>query len=388
MVVDDQNSNQVISPEWIDAASLLLLFYSYYCRLSPLAKDDCWQYTLVFSYFNSKTSDNSIPRYTVLYRILLIQSHQLTSLVRKAIMSKSAKFGSRTSSDTVLNGKNLSGKNIIITGANTGIGYEAARALAAVGANITLACRNDDKGLAAVANIKASHPNAKVEYRSLDLSSVASIKSFSEALTLDTIDTIICNAGVVPTGYQETAEGIEQCVGVCHFGHFALCKLLLPKVLKSKDPRIVMVSSESHRSPKTLNFEKYPLNKNNFAIFTAYGQAKLSNALFANELQRRFGKQGLSACSLHPGALISTDIGRNSGIFSVLMKLISPLTKNPNQGASTTVYCAAYARREEIQGQYFSHCKKVKASKEANDPAVASKLWDISEAFCEEHGVV
>jgi WW domain-containing oxidoreductase len=302
-------------------------------------------------------------------------------------MSKQANFGSRTSSDTVLEGKDLSSKNIIITGANTGIGYEAAKALAAVGANVVLACRSDDKGLAAVANIKNAQPNAKVKYQSLDLSSVASIQSFCQTLPLDTIDIIICNAGVVPTGYQETAEGVEQCVGVCHFGHFALCKLLLPKVLKSTDPRIVMVSSESHRSPKTLNFDKFPLNKNNFKIFTAYGQAKLCNALFANELQRRYDDQGLSACSLHPGALITTDIGRNSGVFSVLMKLISPLTKNPNQGASTTVYCAAYARHEDIQGAYFSHCKKVRSSKEANDPNVASKLWDISETFCKEHGL-
>lgn len=303
-------------------------------------------------------------------------------------MNKSNHFGSRTRSDTVLEGKNLSGKNIIVTGANTGIGFEAARALAAAGANVILACRSEEKGLAALATIKMKHVKAKVEFQALDLSSVTSIKAFSENLNLEKIDVIIANAGVVPTKYQETAEGIEQCVGVCHFGHFTLCKLLLPKLLKSKDARVVMVSSESHRSPSKLNFDKFPLNKNNFAIFTAYGQAKLCNALFANELQRRYGEQGLSACSLHPGALITTDIGRNSGAFSVIMQLISPFTKNPNQGASTTVYCAAYADAEEIQGQYFSHCKKVKATKEANNPEVAKRLWELSEEFCTKHGVV
>lgn len=302
-------------------------------------------------------------------------------------MSKSNNFGSRTSSDTVLAGKNLSGKNIIVTGANTGIGYEAARALAAVGANVILACRSKDKGLAAVAAIKAKHPKAAVEFQALDLSSVESIKLFSKNLTWGKIDIVICNAGVVPTAYQETSEGIEQCVGVCHFGHFVLCKLLLPKLLLSDDARVVMVSSESHRTPSTLKFEKFPLNKNNFAIFTAYGQAKLCNVLFANELQRRYGAQGLSACSLHPGALITTDIGRNSGVFSVLMKLISPFTKNPNQGASTTVYCAAFAEPKEIQGNYFSHCKKSRATKEANNPEVAKKLWDLSEDFCAKHAI-
>lgn len=303
-------------------------------------------------------------------------------------MTTSNNFGSRTSSDTVLAGKDLSGKNIIVTGANTGIGFETARALAAAGADVILACRSEDKGLAAVAAIKHKHAHAKVEFQALDLSSLASVKAFAERLGWEKIDIIIGNAGVIPSVYQETAEGIEQCVGVCHFGHFALCKLLLVKLLKSDDARVVMVSSESHRSPSRLDFSKFPLNESNFAVFTAYGQAKLCNVLFANELQRRYGAQGLSACSLHPGALITTDIGRNSAVFRVLMKLISPFTKNPDQGASTTVYCAAYASPKDIQGHYFSHCKRSEATQEANDPEVAQRLWELSEAFCAKHGVV
>lgn len=302
-------------------------------------------------------------------------------------MTQTKKFGSRTDSDEVLEGLNLAGKKILVTGANTGIGYETARALAAAGAEIVLACRSDDKGQSAVDAIRNQHSDVQIEFQKLDLSSIASIKDFAENLNWNTIDVIIANAGVVPTSYQQTAEGIEQCVGVCHFGHFALCKLLLPRLLMSKDPRVVMVSSESHRAPKTLNFDKFPLTKNNFAVFTAYGQAKLCNVLFANELQRRYGDQGLNACSLHPGTLITTDIGRNSGLMSLMMTLISPLTKTPNQGASTTVYCAAYLDGKDIQSGYFSHCKKGKSSAEANNPEVAQQLWDISEAFCEQHNV-
>lgn len=302
-------------------------------------------------------------------------------------MAHAKKFGSRTDSDHVLDGIDLTGKKIVVTGANTGIGYETARSLAAAGAEVVVACRSEDKGKSAVDAIRKCHNDVSVEFKKLDLSSIESVKAFSKNLSWDTIDVIIGNAGLVPTSYQQTDEGIEQCVGVCHFGHFALCKLLLPRLLKSKDPRVVMVSSESHRAPKKLNFKKFPLNETNFAVFTAYGQAKLCNVLFVNELQRRFGDQGLNACSLHPGTLITTDIGRNSGLFSLLMTLISPLTKTPNQGASTTVYCAAYINGKDMQGAYFSHCKRGKSSAEANDPEVAKHLWDISEAFCEEHNV-
>lgn len=297
------------------------------------------------------------------------------------------KFGSRSSTAEVLSGVNLTGKHMIVTGANTGIGYETARALAAAGAQVILACRNAEKGEHAVARLKSRHPDANATSMTLDLASVSSIERFCAQLPFDTIDVLVCNAGLVPSNYQETEEGIEQCVGVCHFGHFVLCKLLLDKILTADDPRIVMVSSESHRSPKRLDFDNFPLSKEKFAVFTAYGQAKLCNVLFANELQRRYGRHGLSACSLHPGALVTTDIGRNSGIFRLLMKLVSPFTKNPDQGASTTIYCAARASASDIQGRYFSHCRQVKASDEANDPAVAKRLWDLSDAFCEAHGV-
>ena len=115
----------------------------------------------------------------------------------------------------------------------------------------------------------------------------------------------------------------------------------------------------------------------------AYGQAKLCNVLMANELQRRYGARGLSACSLHPGTLVTTDIGRNSVAIEFFMKIISPFTKTPNQGAATSVYCAVHEPAEEIQGLYFSNCKAVKSSVEANDPTVAAKLWELSEAWCE-----
>lgn len=291
-------------------------------------------------------------------------------------------FGSRTSADEVLEGIDLTGKNVLVTGANTGIGYETARAMAAAGATVIFACRSEQKGQAAVAKAKAAHPECQVQFQQLDLASFASIRNFCKIFPLPQLDILICNAGLFSNQYQQTQDNIEMTVAVCHFGHFLLTHLLMDKLLKANKPRIIMVSSESHRSPGKLDFNKFPLDKNQFSVLVAYGQAKLANVLFANELQRRFSDKGLTACSLHPGTLITTDIGRGSGIVSFLMKLISPLTKNSNQGASTTVYCAAYASEQEVAGQYFSHCKLAKSTSEANDPGVATKLWQLSEQMC------
>ncbi len=294
---------------------------------------------------------------------------------------KKKPFGSRTTADEVLDNVDLAGKNIVVTGANTGIGYEAARALAAVGARVIFACRSAEKGEQAVSNAKKLHPAAKAEFRQLNLASFENIRQFCEQLDLDKIDVLICNAGLTQPKYTETEDGLEMTVGVCHFGHFLLTNLLMDKLLAADEPRVVMVSSESHRYPATLNLSNYPLSKLTYSFMVSYGQAKLSNTLFANELQRRYSDRGLTACSLHPGTLITTDIARNSRA-AFIMKLISPFTKNTNQGASTTVFCAAYEKSENLGGQYYSHCKKSRATKEANNPVVARKLWELSEKVC------
>ena len=312
------------------------------------------------------------------------------------------KLGARSSTNDVLQGKDLTGRTVIITGSNCGIGFEAAQALAGAGAKIIFACRNIEKGEEALRRCKALHPESKLAFFSLDLASADSIKNFCADVKGEAIDTLICNAGLMPTIYQETKEGLEMTVGVCHFDHFLLTQLLLPQLLNTKElktkeieaknltpnsskrvsPRVIMVSSESHRMPAKLNFNKFPLKKTNrFSTLTAYGQAKLCNALFANELQRRFGDQGLTACSLHPGALITTSFGRDSGFLSLVFKLVSPLTKNPNQGAATTVYCASHENTEQLAGKYFSHCNQVHSTKEANNPETARKLWEVSEEW-------
>lgn len=217
----------------------------------------------------------------------------------------------------------------------------------------------------------------------MDLASARSIRNFCSKLNAEKIDILICNAGLAPTKYVETEHGQESAVGVSHFGHFLLTKILMPRILAADSPRVIMVSSESHRMPAKLEFKRFPLNRHTFKFMVAYGQAKLCNVLFANELQSRYGSRNLTACSLHPGNLVTTEIGRSSISMRILMKLISPLTKTPNQDASTSVYCAEHEPAEDLQGKYFSHCKPLRSTKEANDPDVARKLWALSEAFCE-----
>lgn len=290
-------------------------------------------------------------------------------------------FGARSSADDVLRGHDLSGRTAIVTGANTGIGFETARALAAAGARVILACRNRESGAAAVARIRARHPRAAAELAPLDLGSFRSIRAFDAALDADRIDLLILNAGSVSTTYLETEDGFERTVGVCHVGHFLLTRLLLPRLLAAGQPRIVIVSSESHRHPKHLDFSRFPLGPHNYSTMIAYGQAKLCNALMARELQRRYGSQGLVACSLHPGTLVTTDIGRESGLMRILMKLVSPFTKNPSQGAATSVFAAIHQPVSDIAGRYLSDCRPRTTTPEVEDPAVAERLWTLSEQW-------
>jgi WW domain-containing oxidoreductase len=296
-------------------------------------------------------------------------------------MVNTTQFGSRTSADEVVAGRDLSGKTIIVTGANTGIGEPTARALAGAGARVIFACRQASTGEAAVARARAAHPGCKAEFAPLDLGSLASVRAFADNLRADRIDALVCNAGLALMAYEETQDGFERTVGVCHIGHFLLARLLMPRLLASGAPRVVMVSSTSHKTPPKLDFSQLPMKRGNFKGMGAYGQAKLCNVLMAKSLQRRYGDRGLTACALHPGTLITTDIGRNSAMVGLLMKLVSPFTKNPAQGAATTVYGTVHEPASDVAGQYLQDCHVVPCSDEANNPAVAQRLWDLSEQW-------
>lgn len=300
-------------------------------------------------------------------------------------------FNHKTTADQVLENKDLTGKTAMVTGANGGIGFETARALAAAGARVILACRNPKLGEQAISRIQRAHPHASVELVLLDLASPASVRACANNLreheALSQLDILICNAGSMSTQYQLTEDGIERTVAVCHLGHFLLCQELLAMLLRAPAPRVVMVSSESHKYPFKLDFDNLLVSKKQNAItaFNAYGQAKLCNALMALELQQRYGAKGLTACAVHPGALVTTGFGNGSWLTRLAFKVASPFTKTPNQGAATSVMCATHDNNEDIAGGYFSHCRPARRSKEAANPAVAKRLWDFSEQHV-QHG--
>jgi len=154
----------------------------------------------------------------------------------------SSQFGARTTSDEVLANTDLHGRTIFITGANSGIGFEAARSLAAAGANVVLGCRNVEAGRASVERILAHHPQAKASLVELDLASFESVRRCAQELAVDKLDAVICNAGLFATSYQATKDGLESTVGVCHFGHFLLVQGLLGRLGIWMAARVVMVS--------------------------------------------------------------------------------------------------------------------------------------------------
>jgi len=301
-------------------------------------------------------------------------------------MNNTSSFNHRSSADDVLRDQNLSGQVIIVTGANTGIGYETARSLAATGATVVATCRTAEKAAATKQRLMQAHPESTVEAAVMDLASLASVSDFCKQLPHSKIDIIICNAGLVAPEYGETSEGFEQTVGVCHVGHFLLVKSLLPKLFSAPAPRVIMVSSESHRTPSRLDFDALPYPVDRFRTMKAYGQAKLCNALMAVELHRRFADQGLTACYLHPGTMVTTEIGRDSALVRIAMLLVRPFTKTANQGAATSVFCATWGERSELGGNYFSHCGKAKPSAETANAEAATRLWELSERWLEEKG--
>ena len=287
-------------------------------------------------------------------------------------------FDGRSTADDVLAGVDLSGRVAVVTGANAGIGFEAARALAGRGAEVHLACRDRVKGERARDRVLERHPGARVQLGQLDLASLASVRDYARGFGPPRVDILLCNAGLITWGYKETRDGFERVVGVSHIGHVELFSGLRERLARAGRSRLVMVSSQSHRSPRTLDFSRFPFPRQKYRSLLAYGQAKLCNALFAAEVQRRYSDLGITAASLHPGSMIPTEISRGSRLTRIVFALVTPFTKSVAQGAATSVYCTTAPEVEENAGGYFADCAPKKPSREAQDPAVARRLWDVT----------
>ena len=268
----------------------------------------------------------------------------------------------------------MQGKRILITGGNSGIGLEAAKELAAQGAEIILACRDSAKTSAALAQINI---HAKIDAINLpvDLSSLQSVRGLADSFIqkYDRLDVLINNAGTFPSKQTLTADGFETQMGVNHFAHFLLTQLLLDVLKASSPARVITVSSMLHKKAK-LDFDSFR-GFTKYNAQTAYGQSKLANVLFAMELAEQLKGSGVTSNVLHPGA-VATDIVRD--VPWVLRKIIGLIFIAPEKGAKTTVMLASDESLVETSGQYYDQCKIVECSPMAEDLALRTRLWDLS----------
>jgi len=284
----------------------------------------------------------------------------------------------------------LTGKTALITGANSGIGYQAALELARHGAHVLLAVRNPAKGQEALIRLLREAPGSSAEVVELDVASLQSILSFSKtfAATARPLDILINNAGVMALPTRElTADGFERQFGTNHLGHFALTGLLIPQLLAAPEPRVVTVSSLAHRNGK-IDFNNLQ-SENSYVPWDAYNASKLANLLFALELARKAVGGKLSSLACHPG-VSTTSIFQYSKGFDpkrIAVKLLAPLLfQNDENGALPTLYAATDPAAKS--GEYIgpSGPGNLKGSPaieqpkpQALDTAVAERLWHLSE---------
>ncbi|HUO08967.1 MAG TPA: oxidoreductase [Phycisphaerae bacterium] len=289
----------------------------------------------------------------------------------------------------------LTGKNALVTGANSGIGFHTALELARAGAQVILACRDSAKGAAAIERIRLQCPAAELSSIPLDLASLRSIHLAADAFNARQIplDLLINNAGImaVPTRHT-TADGFELQFGTNHLGHFALTGLLLASLLRADAPRVITVSSIAHKQAK-LEFDNLNAERR-YRDLAAYSLSKLANLLFAFELQRRAAAAGLPLRSIaaHPGVATTNLFAAGSRLdrqplFSWLTEKFVPLLGQSDACGAWPILYAATA--SEVSGgdfigprgplEFRGYPTRARSSPIANDPRSAAKLWQLSE---------
>ncbi|VEG14757.1 short chain dehydrogenase [Mycolicibacterium phlei] len=281
------------------------------------------------------------------------------------------------------------GRVAIITGANTGLGLETARALAAAGAQIVLAVRDLDKGAAAVEEIRKTTPAGNLALQRLNLSSLSDIRSAAEQLgaRYPQIDLLINNAGVMYPPKGNTADGFELQFGTNHLGHFALTALLLENLTTVRGSRVVTVSSNGHKFRAAIHFDDLQWERD-YSRVGAYAQSKLANLLFTYELQRRLEAAGAETVALaaHPGAS-GTELMRHITFGpEALSAAVLKLAQSPAMGALPSLRAATDPTA--VGGQYYGpsgfgelrgYPKVVKSTRQSHDQALQQRLWSVSE---------
>ncbi|MFO6446187.1 SDR family NAD(P)-dependent oxidoreductase [Erythrobacter sp. NE805] len=304
-------------------------------------------------------------------------------------------FGWASTTDEVLAGKDLSGRTVFITGANSGLGQETARAMASKGAHVVMAGRDQHKLDAAVAAIRETLPKAQLDTLTVDLGSLESIRAATSRArqAFPRIDLLINNAGVMATPFEHTADGFERQFGTNHLGHFALTAELMPAIERGHLKRIVNLSSRGHFMGQ-VDFDDPNFTRRPYDPWASYGQSKTANVLFTVGLEQRFAVLGIHAYAVHPGG-IETNLGRymTPEMREGLMKRVSSSDtgfawKTIPQGAATSCWAATADELEGCGGVYCEDCHVAEVDDEnpkegvrsyAVNRSYADRLWKLSE---------
>lgn len=283
----------------------------------------------------------------------------------------------------------LTGRVAVITGSNAGLGFHIAADLAGAGARVIMACRNETKATEAAHRIRTSAPRGTVETMTLDLADLASIRAFAEQLgaTVDRLDILGNNAGLMAIDESRTTDGFETQFGVNHLGHFALTGLVLPLLLATPGSRVVNHSSMGHR-PGKIHIDDLMYERHRYSRWPAYFQSKLANLLFSLELQRRLSRAGASTIALtaHPGGS-RTDLGvEGSGLLNKALRPIGGFGQSAARGALPFVRACVdpSARGGDFFGPrylLFGSPRLETPTKRARDAAMAGRLWSASESL-------
>lgn len=277
----------------------------------------------------------------------------------------------------------MTGKNCVVTGANAGLGYETAKALAMRGANVMMVCRSEAKGKKALIEMVKASGNSNIFLQTADLSSQADIKRAAAKIRekFGIVDVLVNNAGTWISDLTYTEDQIEKMFAVNHLAYFYLSHLLYPAIAKAEDGRIVSVASDSHFQGK-MHFDDLYLTKKYHGL-RAYAQSKLANILFTYELDRRKPHEHVSTYAVQPG-LVKTDIGvkHTNWLHALAWKVRRSGGVTPDIGAKTQIYLATADEVADQSGLYWDKCKPKKSSKNTYSEEDARRLWEISHELC------
>ena len=272
----------------------------------------------------------------------------------------------------------MTGKICMVTGANSGIGYETAKGLAALGATVIMVCRDANRAKEAFDKIKAAQPDCRLDMLYAELSSQVSIRKLVQDFNshYDSLHVLVNNAGGVFGKRMQTEERLEWTFAVDYLAPFLLTNLLLPVLKKSAPSHIINLASEAEMMGH-IDFDDL-LEEKKYSAQKAYAQAKLADIMFTYELARRLEGTGVTANAVHPG-LVRTNFGSDvTGVYKFIINLLKPIMLSPEKGAETPIYLASSPEVAGVTGKYFANRKPIRSITESYDEQLAKKLWDKS----------